>query len=217
MTVIKICGITALEDALLAAELGADLLGFNFYPPSPRYVTPEAARSLTDALRAELGEACPALVGVFVNAPDAVAIAAAAGLDAAQLHGDEAPDVLAGHAGRAFKAIRPRDAAEARQLCAAYAEVIPADPRLPTLLVDAYHKALYGGTGEQAGLDVALAAVDATPRLTLAGGLTPDNVAARVAAIRPWGVDVASGVEGADKRRKDPDRLQAFFEAVHGA
>ena len=217
MPLVKICGLTTLEDALLAAELGADLLGFNAYPPSPRYLPPEETRRLTDALRAALGPRCPALVGVFVDAPDALAWVTAAGLDAAQLHGAEGPEVVAGHAGRAFKAIRPRDAAEARRLCAAFAASAPTDTRLPALLVDAYHKDLYGGTGEQAGLDVALAAGESTPRLMLAGGLTPDNVAARVAVIRPWGVDVASGVEGADKRRKDPARLRAFLAAVRGA
>src|SRR5690606_7845503 len=98
-----------------------------------------------------------------------------------------------------------------------FSGVGPADPRLPTLLVDAYHKDLYGGTGEQAGLDVALAAREGVARLMLAGGLTPDNVAARLQAIQPWGVDVAGGVEGPDKRRKDPARLRAFFAAVRGA
>lgn len=216
MTAIKICGLTCLEDAQLAAGLGADLLGFNCYPPSPRYLPPEETRAITDALRADLGERCPVLVGVFVNAPDAAAIRVAAGLDALQLHGDESPGALLALAGLGFKAIRPRDPEEARRQAALFGSAGPADPRLPTLLVDAYHKDLYGGTGEQAGLDVALAAGGGVARLMLAGGLTPENVAARIQAIRPWGVDVAGGVEGPDKRRKDPDRLRAFCEAVRG-
>ncbi|MBN1967475.1 MAG: phosphoribosylanthranilate isomerase [Anaerolineae bacterium] len=219
MTIIKICGITTLGDGLLAAGVGADLLGINLFPPSPRFLKPPRARALADALRAALGDSCPLLVGVFVNEDAATVqrLMAECALDCAQLSGDEPPDVLAALAGRAFKSIRPRDAAEAETLAAAYLPGAPQDVRFPALLVDAYHATLYGGTGELAGEAVARAALAHTDRLMLAGGLTPDNVGARIRAIRPWGVDVASGVEGDEPGRKDETCLRAFTAAVRVA
>ncbi len=219
MTRVKICGVTALENALLCAEAGADLFGLNFYPPSPRAITPEAARSLTDGLRAALGAACPVLVGVFVNArPAEIArIMAVAGLDAAQLSGDESAGTLAALEGRGIKAIRPRDRAEALALTRSFLPHAAPDERLPALLLDAYHPALYGGTGEEASVEVARAVRALVPRLMLAGGLNPANVADRVRAIRPWAVDVASGVEGGQPGIKDPDRVRAFIAAVRAA
>lgn len=219
MTQVKICGITTLEDALFCAEAGADMLGLNFYPPSPRSITPNAARQIADGLRAQLGERCPLLVGVFVNASaeEIVRTLEAAGLDAAQLSGDESGDVLAGLNGRGLKAIRPRSRAEAVEQAAAFLAHAPQDDHLPALLVDAYHKALYGGTGEQASVEVARAVRERVPRLMLAGGLNPENVAERVRAIRPWGVDVASGVENGTPGVKDRARVRAFVQAVRAA
>lgn len=218
MTRIKICGVTTLDDALRCAEVGADLLGLNFYPPSPRYLSPERARQIVAGLRSLLGSACPLLVGVFVN-ESAAAIARIldeVGLDAAQLSGDEPPQTLAALDGRAFKALRPRDAAEALDAARLFAAHAPRDERLPALLIDAYHPQLYGGTGEQAGEEAARAVSEIVPRVMLAGGLTPENVAARVRAIRPWGVDVASGVERAPGV-KDIERVRAFIAAVKSA
>ncbi|NDJ78278.1 MAG: phosphoribosylanthranilate isomerase [Chloroflexi bacterium] len=219
MTVIKICGTTTLNNALMCATSGADLLGLNFYPPSPRYVTPEVARTITDGLRSELGAECPLLVGVFVNldASEVAQIMDTAGLDAAQLSGDESPDMIAALRGRAYRAIRPRSMAEARQLAETYLIHTPEDERLPALLVDAYHKALYGGTGEQASVEVALAVREITPRLMLAGGLKPENVAERAKAIKPWGVDVASGVESGTPGIKDQTAVRALVDAVQSA
>ena len=219
MTLVKICGVTTLDNALACAEAGADLLGLNFYPPSPRSVAPDAARIITDGLRAALGDRCPLLVGVFVNLEaDAIdTIMTRAGLDAAQLSGDEAPEVVAALDGRAFKAIRPRSREQGLVLAGQYLPYAPTDVRLPALLVDAYHKELYGGTGEQTSAEVALAIASFTGRLMLAGGLTPENVAARVDAIRPWAVDTASGVERGTPGHKDPARVRAFVEAVRGA
>jgi phosphoribosylanthranilate isomerase len=215
MSVIKICGVTTLEDALMCADAGADLLGLNFHPPSPRSLTPDTARQITDGLRQALGADCPVLVGVFVNlsVSEIMHIRHIAGLDAVQLSGDEPETVLAGLAEYGFKAIRPRSRDEARAHADAYLFHAPQDVRLPSILVDAYHKALYGGTGEQASVDVALAVKAITPRLMLAGGLTPDNVAERVRAIQPWGVDTASGVESAPGI-KDPARVRDFIAAV---
>ncbi len=218
MTRVKICGVTTLDDALYCAEAGADLLGLNFYPPSPRYLAPEKARALVARLRGILGTACPLLVGVFVNESAAAIgrILDEIGLDAAQLSGDEPPETVAALNGRAFKALRPRDAAETGEAARSFAAHTPRDERIPALLVDAYHPQLYGGTGETAGEDVARAVIAVVPRVMLAGGLTPDNVAQRVQAVRPWGVDVASGVERAPGV-KDFERVRAFIAAVKSA
>jgi phosphoribosylanthranilate isomerase len=218
-TRIKICGVTTLDDALACARAGADMLGLNFYPKSPRYLPPERARSLADGLRAALGERCPLLVGVFVNetAEHIAGVMAVAGLDLAQLSGDEPETVLAGLAGRAIKAIRPRSRAEAVEQAARFLAHAPQQAHLPALLLDAYHPDLYGGTGEQASVEVARAVMAAAPRVMLAGGLTPDNVADRARAIRPWGVDVASGVEDGQPGHKDPERVRAFVAAVRAA
>ena len=214
MTRVKICGLTTLEDTLIAAAAGADLLGFNFYPPSPRYIPPEICHAFVHELRDRMGDDCPVLVGVFVNEPDAAAIVQRAGLDYAQLHGDETVAMLEGFQGRAYKAIRPRDRNEAWAMAEAFEPHAPQDERVPSLLVDAYHRELYGGTGEQTGVGIALAAKEQVPRLMLAGGLTPDNVGERIRTIRPWGVDVAGGVEGSIKGRKDENNIRAFMAAV---
>lgn len=215
--IVKICGITTLDDAREAAAAGADMLGLNFFPKSPRYLAPEAARDLATALRAELGENCPVLVGLFVN--EGVGTISTTmekvGLNFAQLSGDESADVLRELRGIAYKSIRPRTLAEALDDAAYFA--LPNDARIPQVLVDAYHPQLYGGTGEQASADVAVAVRERNPRMMLAGGLTPENVAARVAAIQPWGVDAASGVEGDTPGRKDAAKVRAFVAAAKSA
>jgi phosphoribosylanthranilate isomerase len=218
--IVKICGITSYEDALLAAEAGADMLGFNFYKKSPRYLTPEAATLICDRLRAERGDRCPLLIGLFVNELVALisAITRQAGLDAAQLHGDESEALLKELRGIGFKAIRPQDKAQALDDAAYFKATLPTNERLPSLLVDAYHPKLYGGTGEQASTEVALAVKAVAPRMMLAGGLTPENVAGRIQAIQPWGVDVSSGVELPDQPgKKDAARVGAFIAVARGA
>jgi phosphoribosylanthranilate isomerase len=213
--VIKICGVTRPEDALMCAEAGADLLGLNFHSKSPRYVKPDMACLIVHALRQELGSSCPLLIGVFVNA-DAGKMARlidTVGLDAAQLSGDETQDTLVALGDRVIKAIRPRDAAEAVKMATAFRRQQSESNRLPSLVVDAYHPALYGGTGQQTSVDIALAAKKRVSRLMLAGGLTPENVADQVRLIRPWGVDVASGVEK-QPGIKDREQVHAFIAAA---
>ncbi len=217
MTRIKICGVTTFDDALTAAGYGAQLLGFNFYRQSPRYIEPREAQILCDELRRVLAESCPVLVGVFVNATgsDISWVMNHVGLDFAQLSGDESGAMMTELRGLSFKAIRPPNKGLALEDVNYYRPVFPADERIPSLLLDAYHPSLYGGTGEGASVEVALAVKEAVPRLMLAGGLTPENVGARIAAIMPWGVDVASGVEVAGQPGvKDHVRMQAFIEAV---
>ena len=217
MTVVKICGLMTFDDALAAAQAGADMLGFNFYKQSPRYIAPDDALVICDRLRAELEADCPVLVGLFVNAVvgDISAITLKAGLDFAQLSGDESDALLKELRGIGFKAIRPMNKEMALDDVNYFATTMPQDEHAPSLLLDAYHPNLYGGTGEQASVEVALAVKERVPRLMLAGGLNPENVAERVAAIQPWGVDVASGVESTPGA-KDTGKMTAFIAAAKG-
>lgn len=208
MTKVKICGTTNLEDALLSVEAGADFLGFIFYPPSKRSITPPEAQAIVSHLRQMAS--CPILVGVFVNeAPDRMRqILDECALDMAQLHGEE-PPWLVGDArsplyGRAYKALRPTSQAEAEADAEWYA-----CSQFPSLMIDTYHPTLRGGTGETADWDISAHLARQFPGLMLAGGLTPDNVAAAVQVVRPFAVDVASGVEAAPGK-KDPALVQAF-------
>lgn len=204
---VKICGLTSLEDARAALDAGADLLGFTFYPPSPRYITPERCAEIVQALRTDalrFTPHAPRLIGLFVNAPtdDVAAVLERCGLDLAQLHGDEGPDVLRALGGKAYKAFRGNGQAHA-----AFAEV---GPGAPAFLVDAVVAGKFGGTGKTGDWEGAAALARDYP-LLLAGGLTPDNVADAIARVRPWGVDVASGVE-ATPGKKDHAKVKAFVE-----
>jgi phosphoribosylanthranilate isomerase len=219
MTKVKICGVTTFDDALASAEAGADLLGFNFFKRSPRYIPPEDALVICDGLRKQLGTACPVLVGVFVNEVVGTisAVTIKVGLGFAQLSGDESEDMLRELRGIGFKSIHPPNKALALDDVNYYRPHFPTDERVPSILLDAYDPKLYGGTGEQASTEVALAVKEQVPRLMLAGGLTPENVAGRVQAIQPWGVDVASGVEPPDQPGvKDHAKVRAFIQAARG-
>jgi phosphoribosylanthranilate isomerase len=194
---IKICGLTRLEDALLAAELGADALGFNLWPGSKRHLDADAVRAIVDRL--------PPLVtavGVFVNQPptDVLSLAAQSGVQAVQLHGDESWEDVNGYPIPAIKAFRvagPESLADLHRY------------RVRAVLLDA-PSAGFGGSGQT--FDWALAAeVARHARVILAGGLNPENVAAAVRAVRPYAVDVASGVERAPGV-KDPEKLRRFVE-----
>ncbi len=211
--IVKICGVTTLDDARMVAQAGADMIGLNFFPKSSRYLEPDAAQDLADALRAELGDTCPLLVGVFANevVGKISATMELVGLNFAQLSGDESMEMLRELRGIGYKGIRPRTAAEALDDAAYFGQVALPDPRIPSLLVDAYHPKLYGGTGEQASAEIVNALRERSSRLMLAGGLTPENVALRIAAVQPWGVDVASGVEGETPGRKDAAKVAAFI------
>lgn len=199
---LKICGITSRADARAAIDCGAEYLGFNFYRPSPRYIAPADARRIIEQLpRAVIS------VGIFVNEPqpaDVLEILQASGAQLAQLHGDEAPDYCAQiGAERVIKALRigadfqPRDVLH-----------YPAT----AILLDAYDKNLYGGTGKTANWELARAAAKLA-KIFLAGGLSPENVAAAVRAVAPFAVDVNSGVENAPGR-KDIDKLRSLQEEI---
>lgn len=214
---VKICGITSLEDGLAAARAGADMIGFNFFRRSPRYIEPDAAATLCASLRSELGAECPLLVGLFVNEiVGRISITMGkVGLKFVQLSGDESGEMVRELKGTGYKAIRPRSKAEALDDAAYFGEFAPTDERVPSLLLDAYHPELYGGTGEQASIEVALAVKAAVPRLMLAGGLKPENVGEIVRQVQPWGVDVASGVEIEGRPgKKDHAKLRDFVQAA---
>ncbi len=217
MVKVKICGNTNLEDALLAAEAGADFLGFIFYPPGKRSITPEVAQTIT--LRLRQLDNCPVLVGVFVNeSPERmVEILESCQLDLAQLHGDEPPWLVGDERsplyGRAYKALRPTSLVEAETDAEWFTRPeLPNYPitQLPSLLIDAYHPTLRGGTGQTADWTICAHLARQVPGLMLAGGLTPDNVAEAVRVVRPYAVDVASGVE-ATPGQKDPALVRAFI------
>ncbi len=219
MTIIKICGITNLTDATIAAEAGADMLGFVFYPPSARYVPPETVREIVfqiSGFRFQV-EANPKLetqnselkfVGVFVNTPaeEIREIMDFCRLDFAQLHGDESPEMVASFGGRAFKAISPSSLADAEKLASLVIR------HSPFVLIDAFHPTERGGTGTTADWAMAAQLARQYPIL-LAGGLAPENVADAIAIVHPLGVDVSSGVE-ASKGKKDPAKVRAFIEQV---
>jgi phosphoribosylanthranilate isomerase len=199
MTFVKICGITRLDDAVAALERGADALGFVFWPGSPRRIDPVRAREIVAALPA------PAvIVGVLVNEePERVnEIARIVGLNAVQLHGDETPASIAVVRRPIIKALSG-GAIDARA-----AEW----PRNMPMLVDAHDPAKRGGTGMKADWRQA-SALAMKRRVLLAGGLTPDNVARAVAEVRPYGIDVSSGVETAPGI-KDRTKLDALFRAL---
>lgn len=210
--IVKICGVTRAEDAAMAVTAGADWLGLNFWPPSKRFVSLDAALAVARAARdaADAAGRTVALVGVFVNQPaeDIRRIHSDVGLDHVQLHGDETPEDCAHLAATGLSVIKAiaLGAAEDLDRLAAYP--------VTTYLVDTPTPG-YGGSGRAFDWSLARAACRAGARILLAGGLAPDNVARAVAEVAPLGVDVASGVERAPGI-KDAARVRAFVAAARG-
>lgn len=208
--IIKICGIKTLEIAQVSIETGANMLGFNFYPPSSRYITPEKCAEIISTLAPDPKSLVT--VGVFVNeTPQRIQeILEICNLDLAQLCGEESPEDLAALESKAFKAVQPSSLTEADDFLNKFSR-----SQAPALLVDAHIKGAYGGTGEIG--DWALAQhLAAQAPILLAGGLNPENVVAAVQAVEPWGVDVASGVESSPGV-KDPSKISVFISAARSA
>jgi phosphoribosylanthranilate isomerase len=198
---VKICGITNLPDARVAVEAGADAVGFNFYDKSPRFVLTNTA--------AEISRALPPFtlrVGVFVNPAEELVRRAIGecGLHLLQFHGDETPEFCTQFGLMSMKAFRIRDVETLKEIA-----------KYPTdaYLLDAYSPEARGGTGEKFNWDLAVEAQKFGKPIFLAGGLTPENVADAVRKVRPFGVDVASGVESA-RGKKDHHKVRDFIAAV---
>lgn len=209
---IKICGIRTLDEALTIIEEGADILGFNFYPGSPRYIRPGDCIRLTVQLETALREEMAKinLIGVFVNAEPSYiyGVFRDCHLDMVQLSGDEQPEDLEFLGERSFKVIRPTSLEEMFETVRRY----PQRNLSPAWMVDTYRAGVYGGTGERMDWNLARALAEQAPIL-LAGGLRADNVAEAIRYVRPWGVDVASGVE-ASPGVKDHKKVADFIHAV---
>ncbi len=199
-TKIKICGITNIEDALFAAEAGADALGFVFYEKSPRYVSSETVKKIVSMLPPFV-----TTVGLFVNAGvEAIETTVRlSGIDVIQLHGDETPEECGFAPHPVIKAVRVKDAGSL-----AGVEKYP----VSALLLDAWNDQQYGGTGESFNWQLARNLTGQLP-IILAGGLNPDNVAEAIRVVAPYAVDVSSGVE-ISPGKKDHDKIRKFIQQV---
>ncbi|MSS69858.1 MAG: phosphoribosylanthranilate isomerase [Candidatus Latescibacteria bacterium] len=198
---VKICRMTSLDDALYAVECGADAVGFIFYPKAAPYIPPDRAAQIVRGLPPFVTP-----VGVFVDEPhDRVAgVAGTVGIRAVQLHGDESPEYCRRFPGlRVIKAFRIGENFDVKRL-AAY--------QVDAFLLDAYDPKLRGGTGRTFNWDIAVEA-RRYGRIILSGGLNPDNVADAVAKVRPYAVDVGSGVE-VEPGHKDHEKVAAFIRAA---
>ena len=209
---VKFCGLTSLEDAQAAVDLGADLLGFNFYPKSPRYISPEGCAAIIAGLEGQLNRPNGRVitVGIFVNhLPDEVITTLkACRLDLAQLSGDEPPEDLRKIGSSAFKVVRLGKDTKLDETIHPYLlRQLP-----PAFLIDASVPGTFGGTGQSADWDQARLAAEYFPIL-LAGGLHHGNIARAVQQVQPWGVDVASGIESA-LGKKDYHKMAEFIQAV---
>ena len=201
---IKICGITNLDDALAAVDAGAHALGFMFYEPSPRQVSLAAAAKIIEQLPPFV-----ARVGVFVDASAEFVRQAVAecALDTLQFHGQETPEFCAGHALRTIKAFRIQDADSLNPLSLF---------KTSAWLLDSFVPGKLGGTGAKFNWDLAVAAKKLGQPIILAGGLTPENIEQAVKHVRPYAVDVSSGVE-LKPGKKDAQKLRIFIAAAQGA
>lgn len=205
MTHIKICGITHSDEGIAIGGMGVQYLGFIFYPPSPRYIEPEKAAEIIRAVRENVGEIAPAMIGVFVNetVEHMENVRKIAGLDGVQLSGDESPEIAEKLAPLRFRGLSLETLDRLR--------THPAD----VWLCDTHAPEKKGGTGRSYDYSRLLPYVQNQP-LIVAGGLTPDSVGDVVRRLRPWGVDVSSAVE-TSPGRKDLDAVRVFIESVRRA
>ncbi|HEY0346844.1 MAG TPA: phosphoribosylanthranilate isomerase [Pyrinomonadaceae bacterium] len=208
MVKIKICGITNLDDARLAVEAGADLLGFNFYRPSPRFIEPDEARKIIDGV---VRESEVIAVGIFVDETleSVIETVRVSGVDAVQLHGDESvaycADLKSALNGiTIIKALRVSDSFQP-QTATGY----PVD----AIMLDAFHDSLRGGTGKTIDWEIAENTRNLVPQFFLSGGLSPENVAEAVERVQPYAVDACSRLE-LSPGRKDSLRVKAFVRAA---
>lgn len=208
MTKVKICGITNLQDALLSVKAGADALGFNFYEKSPRFILPEKTGKIVEWLPNEVMK-----VGVFVNETmeNIVKTSKIAGLSAIQLHGDESPEFA-----RQLMAETDMEIIKVFRVSKDFRPEHVLEYEADAILLDAYSPKERGGTGEIFDWEIAASVQDLFPKMYLAGGLSSENVAQAVRIVRPYAVDVASGVESSPGK-KDPIKVAAFIKAAKTA
>jgi phosphoribosylanthranilate isomerase len=204
MVRVKVCGITSLDDAVACVEAGADALGFNFYPRSPRYINPQDARRIIERLPSSV-----LTVGVFVNegGPEAVVrIAKEAGVRAVQLHGDEPPEYC-----RALEALY---VIKALRVSEGFVPESALEYETEAVLLDAFDRSERGGTGRTFDWEIARRVRELVPKLYLAGGLSAENVKEAVEQVHPYAVDACSLLESAPGR-KDLERVRNFISAAH--
>jgi phosphoribosylanthranilate isomerase len=212
MTLVKICGITNLEDARAAIAAGADMLGFNFYRPSARFVEPAEVRKIVASLAPEILNQSIGTIGVFVNegSPAAVMrIVEESGVSGVQLHGDESIEFC-----RDLKLLlKDRLLIKVLRVSDTFA---PSDVQLyqaDAIMLDAFHDELRGGTGKIVDWDIGRLASSLVPRLFLAGGLSPENVTQAIDRAQAYAVDACSSLESSPGQ-KDAQRMKAFVQAV---
>jgi phosphoribosylanthranilate isomerase len=212
MTLVKICGITGLDDARAAIAAGADMLGFNFYRPSPRYVEPQHAKAIIETLRNETEGESVTMVGVFVNesSPDSVVrVVEQTGIGAVQLHGDESIEFC--------QTLRPllngKDLIKVLRVIGRFTPAETDAYDADAIMLDSFHSEIRGGTGEVFDWSIARSVRALVRRLFLAGGLSPDNVAQAIAQVEPFAVDACSSLESSPGL-KDAARMKAFVQAV---
>jgi len=204
MTLVKICGITNLDDALAAVAAGADALGFNFYKPSPRYITPQNAREIIEQLPDSV-----LTVGVFVNegSPDAVRnIANEATIRALQLHGDESPEYC-------HELTADYYVIKTFAVSNSFDPQTVNDYKVEAIMLDTKHNSLRGGTGRVFDWSVAQRLAPVIPKLFLAGGLSPENIENAVKTVRPFAVDACSALEDRPGK-KNEERMRVFVNTV---
>lgn len=203
MTLVKICGITNLEDALMCAETGADALGFNFYRRSPRYIEPLVARQIINNLPKKL-----LTVGVFVNEPTPATverIVTDSGVGAVQLHGDESPEYC--------RALGDRYVIKVLKAGTDFEPASALEYEGRAIMLDTFDPEMHGGTGRVFDWSVARETRTLVPTLFLAGGLSPENVRDAINAVNPYAVDACSSLE-VNQGKKDSSRVEAFVKAA---
>jgi phosphoribosylanthranilate isomerase len=212
MTRVKICGITSLDDARTAIAAGADMLGFNFYRPSPRFVEPLEVRKIIESLRAEIDVQPMTAVGVFVNEPSTgsvMQIVTESGVGAVQLHGDESVEFC--HALKQL--LNSRFLIKVVRVADIFAPPDVQHYDADAIMLDAFHGEMRGGTGQVIDWAMARSARELVPCLFLAGGLSPENVAQAIVQVNPYAVDACSSLESSPGQ-KDAERVKAFVQAV---
>jgi phosphoribosylanthranilate isomerase len=203
MTFIKICGVTNIEDAMLAAELGADAIGLNFVAASPRFIDKQAATEIVKRTNVKK-------IGVYVDESTEEILDMAPLLDAIQLHGDESPEFV-----RELKLRSGRPVIKAFQVSTNF------DPRridaysADAILLDAFSGTMRGGTGHRFDWEIAQEVRRSCETLYLAGGISPENARDAIRRVRPYALDICSGVES-EKGKKDPEKMKQLFDAVNG-